>query len=341
MKKEIEHCLQHDVLKQYKICKQCTDIGSVCIRHYKVCPVPSCCFYLCQTLKARLKGRVNHAGSTDNIIFKGPCCSLQGSFIENVHYTVLTPKVVGRGQNGNVCEVHLLTPLVQNAKQQVQKVCLKKCKYRVEEIEVIKILGLHCNVIETLLIVQSSDHMLLFMPQLTCSLLQWKELLHSGKESPSAQDLFIKAYDVASGLVYLHGMGIVHRDIKAANLLLEVDQPRPVVKICDFGHAKCIGISGLSPPCPNCGTQGFRAPEIVRCEPHGFKVDIYSFGVTFLNLSLPFNWQSRWPDDKAKGSIILEYMPDLGHVISQCCHSDVTTRPSAVQLFSLLRQSLM
>jgi hypothetical protein len=214
MKKEIEHCLQHDVLKQYKICKQCTDIGSVCIRHYKVCPVPSCCFYLCQTLKARLKGRVNHAGSTDNIIFKGPCCSLQGSFIENVHYTVLTPKVVGRGQNGNVCEVHLLTPLVQNAKQQVQKVCLKKCKYRVEEIEVIKILGLHCNVIETLLIVQSSDHMLLFMPQLTCSLLQWKELLHSGKESPSAQDLFIKAYDVASGLVYLHGMGIVHRDIK-------------------------------------------------------------------------------------------------------------------------------
>jgi hypothetical protein len=57
---------------------------------------------------------------------------------------------------------------VQNAKQQVQKVCLKKCKYRVEEIEVIKILGLHCNVIETLLIVQSSDHMLLFMPQLTC-----------------------------------------------------------------------------------------------------------------------------------------------------------------------------
>lgn len=44
----------------------------------------------------------------------------------------------------------------------------------------------------------------------------------------------------------------------AANLLLQDGR----VKICDFGHAKHIGLGGIATPCPTCGTQGYRAPEV-------------------------------------------------------------------------------
>lgn len=60
----------------------------------------------------------------------------------------------------------------------------------------------------------------------------------NGKKFPQRQahDYFTQLLD---GLEYLHGQGVVHKDIKPGNLLLTLDQ---TLKITDFGVAEVMGI---------------------------------------------------------------------------------------------------
>ena len=83
--------------------------------------------------------------------------------------------------------------------------------------------------------------------------------------------------DIVNGLKYIHKLGIIHRDIKLENLLLDKTNNR--IKICDFGWSvytefpdKCIQID-------TCGTCCYMSPEeIVKC-PYNKSVDIWSLGV--------------------------------------------------------------
>ncbi|XP_062506482.1 uncharacterized protein LOC134183052 [Corticium candelabrum] len=106
-------------------------------------------------------------------------------------------------------------------------------------------------------------------------------------------------------------------------------------KICDLGHAKYIGLNGLAPPCPNCGTIGFRAPEIVKREAHGFKVDVYALGVTLFNLALPFN-RKQQSQRGITNCCMLQHLPFATNIIEKCCQDDVRRRPSALQLMELV-----
>eukprot|EP00966_Prymnesium_polylepis_P009139 210634-Prymnesium_polylepis.1 len=51
---------------------------------------------------------------------------------------------------------------------------------------------------------------------------------------------------VASALAFMHGKGIVHRDMKPENLLLENRSPRARIKVCDFGLSKMIDVAPMS-----------------------------------------------------------------------------------------------
>lgn len=79
------------------------------------------------------------------------------------------------------------------------------------------------------------------------------------------------------GLDYCHKMGVVNRDIKLENTLLD-GSSRPLLKICDFGYSKH---ERDSLPKSKVGTPGYTAPEIISNKQHydGKQADVWSAGV--------------------------------------------------------------
>jgi len=94
--------------------------------------------------------------------------------------------------------------------------------------------------------------------------------------------------DVASGLHYIHSMGVIHRDLKPENLLVPGPGLRPV-KICDFGLAFQYGVKKA--PKTFVGSPRYMAPEQMQRKEYNSKVDTWALGVIlFILLSgcLPF-----------------------------------------------------
>lgn len=121
-----------------------------------------------------------------------------------------------------------------------------------------------------------------------------------------------------SGLAYLHDQGILHRDLKADNILLDLDG---TCKISDFGISKKTdNIYGNDVTNSMQGSVFWMAPEVVQSQGQGYsaKVDIWSLGCVVLEM---FAGRRPWSKEEAIGAIFklgsLNQAPPIPEDVSQ------------------------
>ncbi|KAH9472680.1 hypothetical protein Pst134EA_003284 [Puccinia striiformis f. sp. tritici] len=142
---------------------------------------------------------------------------------------------------------------------------------------------------------------------------------------------------ICLGLGYVHGRGVVHRDIKLENVLLD-ERCNP--KLADFGFGREFEPRKLLDTF--CGTTGYAAPEMLAGKKYlGEEVDIWSLGIILYALltgSLPFDDDD---EDVMKSMIIAGYFEMPNFLSNEACNliqsilqQDPKARPSIEKILS-------
>nr|XP_043625195.1 putative receptor-like protein kinase At4g00960 [Erigeron canadensis] len=181
------------------------------------------------------------------------------------------PVFKGKLQDGREIAVKKLSKHSSQGKMEFTNEA--KLLVRVQHRNVVSLLGF-CGIPEKLLVyeyvVNESLDKLLFNPGKQ-DILDWKR----------RHDIIC---GVARGLLYLHEDShdcIIHRDIKASNILLD---EKWIPKIADFGMARLYPEDQMHINTRVAGTNGYMAPEYAMHGSLSVKVDVYSFGVVVLEL---------------------------------------------------------
>ncbi|XP_076918492.1 serine/threonine-protein kinase EDR1-like [Bidens hawaiensis] len=143
--------------------------------------------------------------------------------------------------------------------------------------------------------------------------------------------------DICRGLMCMHRMKIVHRDLKSANCLVNKHW---VVKICDFGLSRVLTTEQMR-DCSSAGTPEWMAPELIRNEPFTEKCDIFSLGVIIWELcTLHRPWEGT-PSAQVVRAVGLDgtrlEIPEgpLGNLIADCW-AEPEQRPNCDEILSRL-----
>ncbi len=145
-------------------------------------------------------------------------------------------------------------------------------------------------------------------------------------------ELYSYAIELAAGLNYAHLHGIVHCDIKPANVLFHEGK----LKLIDFGLAKYRADPSGNRLAPGAGTPDYISPDQIRGEPPDLRSDIYSFGVILYEMAAgrrPF--ESANLHDllrlicRATPAPLADLRPDLHPAFCKLVHRALAKAPGA------------
>ncbi|KAG0762490.1 hypothetical protein G6F60_003932 [Rhizopus arrhizus] len=183
-------------------------------------------------------------------------------------------KAIGTGVNGAVVKA--------TNRRRNTKVAIKRCKldpdreyreYRAAIFRELRVMASgHHNLIRLTEIMLWKDHVLMTMDLMRCSV--FAVLCQRG--FPEEHAVYV-TYESLQGLAYLHSQGILHRDLKCENVLLGWHGE---VKLADFGLSGRI----QRPNCERLGTLKWMAPEVIRKEYYNEKIDMWSMGITVIEM---------------------------------------------------------
>jgi tRNA A-37 threonylcarbamoyl transferase component Bud32 len=146
---------------------------------------------------------------------------------------------------------------------------------------------------------------------------------------------------VAAALTQAHELGVVHRDVKPDNIMLQADGA-PEVKLTDFGIARVLDTAGLTTPHAIMGTPHYMAPEAAAGTVDS-AADVYAVGIVLYELVSGRPPYSGEPLAVLRSHVEQEPerpsgMPDeVWDVITWCVDKDPRRRPSAGELALELR----
>lgn len=189
----------------------------------------------------------------------------------------------------------------------------------------------HPNIVKCIDLVENETQLFFVYEYLPCGNL--KKYLQDLKLFPSDYniDTVLKiTKQLLEGAYFLHKYGIIHRDIKTTNIMVQINSPLKksvistsmgvndfqkihedmsdvTLKIIDFGLSKIMGENEMTNE--PYGSLSYKAPELILHKYYNFKVDVWSIGITIYYIVykvLPFEEGNR---DDIKNAIINRPVP--------------------------------
>ncbi|WP_369388167.1 serine/threonine-protein kinase [Streptomyces sp. CG1] len=180
-------------------------------------------------------------------------------------------------------------------------------------------------------------------------------LVHRLRRRPAAADVALLGVQLCSAVHYLHGRGLLHLDLKPANVVVE------------RGHAKVLDLSVARPPGPapaGLGTCCYLAPEQARGDRLTAAADVWGIAVTLYEVAcgdVPFGCgattddsypptddrhplpKDRYPQTRQAAPPIASRRrlpPALAAAVDACLRADPAARPTVAELAAALEAAL-
>ena len=182
--------------------------------------------------------------------------------------------------------------------------------------------------------------------------LPWARKKYATKIQRLVRERVQAAHDIASALEYLHDRRIINRDVKTANIGLDVHGD---IKVFDFGLSRLLPDEdeklqdGYA--MSRVGTRLYMAPEVRNKKPYDLSADVYSFGVVLwelMALSTPkdnlIRTSRQFLEDSESSECWLPictcWPADIQDVIRRCLAYEPSSRPTMRQVRDVLKRQM-